>query len=57
MKRKWSFKRQFVGQDDGHRRWDKAYQLLMQMTPVPQEDTATFQAEILSEEKSSGASL
>ena len=57
MKRKWSLKRQFVEQDDGQRRWDKVYQLLMQMTAVPKEDTARFQAEGVSEVKSSGASL
>lgn len=57
MKRKWSLKRQFVEQDDGQRRWDKVYQLLMQMTAVPKEDTARFQAEGVSEVKSSGAFL
>jgi hypothetical protein len=57
MKRKWDLKRQFVEQDDGQRRWDKAYQLLMQMTAVPKEDTATFQSEVVAEEKSPGAFL
>jgi hypothetical protein len=56
MQRKWGLKRQFVERDDGQRRWDKAYQLLVQVTAVPQEGTAAFQAEIQSEVKSSGAS-
>jgi hypothetical protein len=57
MKRKWNLKRQFVEQDDGQRHWDKAYQLLMQMTTAPKEDTAILQAEVLSVEESSGAPL
>lgn len=57
MKRNWTLTRQFVEQKDGQRRWDKAYQLLMQMTTVPNEDTARVQAEVASEVKSSGASL
>jgi hypothetical protein len=57
MKRKWSLNQQFVEQDDGQRRWDKAYQLLMQLTDVPKADTVTSQAEIVSQKKSSGASL
>lgn len=57
MKRNWSLTQQFVEQKDGQRRWDKAYQLLMQMTIDPNKDTARIQAEVASEVKSSGATL
>lgn len=57
MKRNWSLTQQFVEQKDGQRRWDKAYQLLMQMTIVPNKHTARIQAEVASEVKSSGANL
>ena len=56
MKHKWSLKRQFVEQGDGQRRWDKAYQLLMQVTAMPKENTAASQAQSVSEVKPSGAS-
>lgn len=45
MKRKWSLKRQCVERNDGQRRWDQAYQLLIQMTPAPEKNTGRFQAE------------
>lgn len=57
MKRKWSLKRQFIEQDDGQRRWDNAYQRLLPMAVVPKEDTARIQSEVVSDVKSSGASL
>jgi hypothetical protein len=57
MKRKWSLKRQFIEQDDGQRRWDNAYQLLLPMAVVPKDDTARIQSEVVSDVKSSGASL
>ena len=57
MKRNWTLTRQFVEQQDGQRRWDKAYQLLMQMTTIPNEDTVRGQAEVVSEVKFSGESL
>lgn len=35
MKRNWSVKRDLVEHDHGQRRWDQAYQLLMQITSAP----------------------
>jgi hypothetical protein len=57
MKRKWSLKRQFIEQDDGQRRWDNAYQLLLPIAVVPKDDTVSIQAEVVSDVKSSGVSL
>lgn len=49
MKRKWCLQRQFVERQDGQRRWDKAYQLLMEMTKDVSEpsDSAPTQAEFV----------
>lgn len=50
MKHKWCIQRQFVECQDGQRRWDKAYQLLMEMTKEASEpsDSAQAQAEVAS---------
>ena len=47
MKCKWTFKQQLVEQNNGQQRWDKAYQLLMQLT-APSQDAAPFRAEVVS---------
>ena len=56
MKRKWCLQRQFVERQDGQRRWDKAYQLLMEMTKDVSEpsDSAQTQAEVASKVDLSG---
>ena len=57
MKRNWILTRQFVEQQDGQRRWDKAYQMLIQMTTIPNEDTVRGPAEVVFQEKNSGEFL
>ncbi len=57
MKRKWSLKRQCVERNDGQRRWDQAYHLLIQMTPAPKKDTGRFQAEVSPANQFSGEPL
>ena len=49
MKRKWRLQRQFVERQDGRRRWDKAYQLLIEMTAEASElsDSSGAQAEVV----------
>lgn len=53
MKRNWTLKRQLVEQQNGQRRWDSAYQLLMQWTVAPSQGQAPFQAEVVSQLNSS----
>ena len=45
MKRKWCLQRQFVERRDGQRRWDNAYQLLMEITADASESSTSVQAQ------------
>lgn len=41
MKRQWRTRRQALPQSDGQRRWDRAYQLLLEWTTPSETATAT----------------
>lgn len=57
MKRQWNLKRQLIEQDDGQRRWDQAYQLLIRLTMTSNADSAPSQGEeVTCEVTSSGVS-
>ena len=59
MKRKWRLQRQFIERQDGQRRWDKAYQLLMEMTAETPVAAAALQnqADVVDKANLSGESL